>query len=895
VPGTHPVRFTAPAAGDRPAVELIWQVSLIAGAPASAEFALRGEAPGAGSAFRVARGDAVPFIATFVDGDGAECAAAATDGCMAKLVHDADAVWLVPEGCVHGWRARDNAVALEGLCVSADAPLGVHVIAIHLFPAPPTGGGRGRGRAQQPAAQAPMLQLELRLHVLVGSQPASLHLSSADPLVAEAGALLSDLGVVMVLDADDDDVPASAIAALPQLTLEIRQADTPLDPRTIISQTRVSAVPGVDGGAFDCDSAAVASLRAPIRAGDYSIVYRLDRHVQLRTLRVDGATSGRLFCSFQSAVAQLPSCVEDGAAPGQSALFAARLDIVFRDGYNNPVDLAAIMPPGAVKVRFERAHAAAGAGELPQPIKDEPAEAAEAAAEGRVTFKRLLAVPSWPSGDYRLVVDAHPELWTPPRAADSIDCSSATHPFQYLDAGAVDAERERARRAAAAESAALAALVALQTKQGEVTRAQQAARAAGNKNGTAQLISATTAAAENSARQAAAAAATAGGEARQYLDLLHAERKAPPQPPSELPSAPQHVKECRRPVHRRGSISLGNAMAADGGLAASCAGRADVLGLTCDLLRAETPSIGAAVACAVGSAGLGTLLVRNRAGRDRCVERLPATLSVLRLDHAAAQARFFRGGSEATGQRTLHLPPLDPAVPGLLGYLVNLVHLSPEHLAAEVDETPATAPAAGRRGAPPPAPRRFSLRESVLHFFLGNRLLFDNDASMLAYAATHPLGERCLGLRSLSGAALEDGGSLERGAAAERPFELPRQATPWESVEAAPLLPGLRSALQAVRAAREAATAAAAAGREALEAEAAAQEAQEALGEAQRDEAALNAELLAAHQLWMQRRAQADALKVGGAAPMAVDGDAGAAQGGGPASAGRADPRARRR
>ena len=912
-PGEFPVFLSAPPAGERPAVGITWQVYLAAGAPAQAEFTLRGAAAsGEGGAFRVSRGDAVPFVAVFSDENGAECAAAATDGCVARLAHAADSAWLLSDASgAGGWAARDNAVTLEGLRVSPDAPLGDHAILIRLFPPSSARGGSGRGRSRAPASQpAAVLEIELRLHVLAGTRPAALQLSDATPLVVEAGALLPRLGTVTVVDAGRQAVPASAIAELPALALEIRGAapSAPLDPRLVRGSARVGAAAGADGGGFDCDTAAPA-LRAPTLAGAYVVLFRLDGGaaplLKQRELTVIGAASGPLSCKFQSPVEQLPSVVEDGAAPGQSVLFANQLDIVFLDRHGNAVNLAAAMPPSAVRVRFERAAPAPGnPPPLPQPVKTEanPEAALAAAREGRVTFARLLAVPSWPSGMYRLCIDAHPELWTPPRASDSISVADAAHEFEYLDASAAEDERERARRAKEAETAALAAATALRDAQDAAARAEAAVQSAGSAAATARLVAAAAAAAEEAARAQAQASAAAASAADQYVSAVRAERATPIADDEDdpAPPVPAHIAAFRGAQNRRrGGVCLGSAPVLDGGLGASFAGRADVLGPLCELLCAETPAVGDALARAAGNAALGTMLVRSAAGRDLCVQRLPATLQLLRLDHPAAQARFWRGGSQASGQKLLDLPALPQGVPGLMDYLVNLVHLSDVHLAAEVDAAPAAQPAGARRGSGAAAAKRFTLRESALYYFFGNRLLFESDATMAAFAAAYPLGPHCVGLRSLSGAAIEDAGALERGAAAERPFEQPRQATPWERVTAAPLLPALREALRGVGGAAADEAAAASARRDARDAAAAADAAQGAVEHARAQHARRSEELNAARATWQRRRAEADALKArcAVASPGTEAGGAGAGSAGaGPSGSGaRADPRRSRR
>jgi hypothetical protein len=887
-------------------------VYLAAGAPAQAEFTLRGAAAGGeDGAFRVSRGDAVPFVAVFSDENGAECAAAATDGCVARLVHDADASWLLSDACgAGGWSARDNAVTLEGLRVAPEAPLGDHAIVIRLFPPATARGGSGRGRSRAPASQpAAVLEIELRLHVLAGTRPAVLQLSDATPLVVEAGALLPRLGTVTVVDAGRQAVPASAIAELPALALEIRGAapSAPLDPRLVRGSARVSPAAGADGGGFDCDTAAPA-LRAPTLAGAYVVLFRLDGAapgaaplLKQRELTVIGAASGPLSCKFKSPVEQLPSVVEDGAAPGQSVLFANQLDIVFLDRHGNSVNLGAAMPRSAVRVRFERASAEPGAPPLPQPVKTEanPEAALAAAHEGRVTFARLLAVPSWPSGMYRLCIDAHPELWTPPRAADSISVADAAHEFEYLDASAAEDERDRARRAKEAETAALAAATAQRDAQDAAARAEAAVQSAGAAAATAQLVAAAAAAAEQSARAQAQKSAAAASAADQYVSAVRAERETPIADDEDdpAPPVPAHIAAFRGAQNRRrGGASLGSAPALDGGLGASFAGRADVLGPLCELLCAETPAVGDALARAAGNAGLGTMLVRNTAGRELCVQRLPATLQLLRLDHPAAQARFWRGGAQTTGQKLLNLPALQ-GFPGLMGYLVNLVHLSDAHLAAEVDAAPAALTAGARRSSGAASAKRFSLRESALYYFIGNRLLFESDAAMAAYAAARPLGPDCIGLRSLSGASIEDAGALERGAAAERPFEQPRQATPWERVTAAPLLPALREALRGVGGAAADEAAAASARRDARDAAAAAEAAQGAVEHARAQHTRRSEELSAARATWQRRRAEADALKARCATPGTEAGGAGAGSAGaGPSGSGaRADPRRSRR
>jgi hypothetical protein len=809
-----------------PAMEVSWQICLEAGPPQKHE----------SSPCILAQGATLTtHDVAFTDADGNGCGSE-LNGAELELETPP---WLQADaggsgsggGGVFSWVVREGIATLTALFVARGAPVGVHQLDARLLapPAALTGAARagtrrgGRAAAAAGAQRAKLLDFPLIFDIRAGRHAALLALPSAAVLQVEALAPLSGLfGTVFALDASGARAAAEP-TLLPFLELLLLPAgEAAFDPRLQRAWVRVAPTPGEAGGAYDCDAVA---MTAAARAGDYWLHLRLAASaaeggppvVTQRQVRILPAAFGPLQCVFADPAA-LPKYVAAGAAEGAAdGVFAVQLDVLFTDAHGNLVDVSRALPPRTLRLRWERAGAAAaGAAPLEQPplhlVKREGADAEHVAAarHGRVSFYDVRALPSWASGRYALFVDVHPEGWLPPPAHEFSACAS--HEFEYISAEDAEADGERRKQLAEAEGALQAAeaelqraTAALSAMEGGTREARHAADAAVER---AQLRRV-----EANGAAAAAVAATA---------VVGAERAAGAVRPSLTftdDGAPAHVAQYMR--RNAQGVKYGHLPVHAGGLGASLALNSDVLCMAAELLRGETPAICEALCRAAGARELGMVIVRNEAGAARCRAQLQRSLCLLRLHNAAVQATYFRGQIMNHPQRLLSFGQDWTSAPGCLGYLVNLVHLTEQQLATMVAvpapvpaRTPQPPQAAGRApprtppAATPLPPRLYGLRESVLYSIFGSALLFDSDASMAAFEVAHPAAALAHTLRSLIGRSVSRNGR-EYG---EGAFSTPRFFTlpcaSWdERVQSTALWP-LHAALRKVAAAEAAARAA---------------------------------------------------------------------------------------
>jgi hypothetical protein len=799
------VRLCAPAHEDDddddagfPAMDVSWQICLEAGPPSE---------PQCDTCTLVQGASLAAHDVAFADAQGNSCGAE-LDGAELELETPP---WLRADSgggasgaggsggaSVVSYIVRDGVARLAALVVSRGAPVGVHELPARLVaPAAAAAGAAPRARSRRggraSAADAPravLLEFSLRFDIRAGRHAVSLALPSAALLEVEALAPLSGLiGTVYALDASDSRAAAEPIP-LPSLELLLLPAGEPAyDPRLQRVWLRVAAVPGEAGGAYDCNAIA---MTAAARAGDYLLHFRLAAGAAdgaavvaaTRHVRIVPAVSGPLKCVFADTAA-LPKYVAAGAAEGAAdGVFAAQLDVLFTDAHNNPVDVSRALPPRTLWLRWERAGAdaaaaaphqapppiasaaadaagasAAGATPLEQPpphlIKREGADAEHVAAarHGRVSFYDVRALPSWPSGRYALFVDVRSDNWRLPPARGFSECAS--HEFEYISAEDAEADGERRKQLAEAVGTLRAAELELQ-KATTAVRAMEGGTRDARRNADAALEHA------RLRRIDASRASAASAEATALVDAAHAAGAVRPSLAFSDNGAPPHVLEYMR--RNAQGVKFGHAPVHAGGLGASLALGSDVVCMIAELLRGETPAICDALCRAAGARELGMIVVRNDDGAQRCRTQLRRSLSLFRLHNPAIQATYYRGTLENHSQRLLRFNPDHSGAAGCLGYLVNLVHLTDEHLATAVavpPPAPAHVPrpphAAGRappRTPPVPTPppdRLLGLRESVLYSLFGNALLFDSDASMAAFERDHPAEASGHALRSLSG------------------------------------------------------------------------------------------------------------------------------------------------
>jgi hypothetical protein len=904
-PGDVAVRLAAPAQEDgAAALEVGWRVCLEAGPPVGAV-----SAPCV-----LTQGDALAaHDVAFVDAGGHECGAAC-DSCVLEIE---PAHWLLVDAPGAGASAstalqfsvRGGVATLTGLRVARSAPVGVHQLAARLLPATasaPRAGSQRRGGGGRTLAQPePLFDFNLPLDIRAGRHPCSLLLSCHDELVIEAGASVMPTGTVHALDTSAAPVPPGH--RLPALSLLLLPAGVaPSDPRVQRGAVLVAATSGAAGGAYDCDAAtaAAAPLSADAKAGEYVLHYKLPMPngapaLASRRVHVIAASTGPLQCAF---AAKLPACVEaraDGDGDADSELLAAALEVHFTDAHGNDVDLSTALQPHVLRVRFERVDADAEAPPLPQPpaVKRQVSEAEHvaAAARGRVTLHDVRAASAWPSGRYRLAVDLRPEAWRVRPAQPFL--ATPSHEFTFIGAEEAQAGRDIKRRAAEAAAAVTAALEAVNAAEAAVLQATRDERAAATAVRDAQTTSAAAAAARNRAADTAQRCAADAAPAAAVVAAARAQRWAAT-PPINIAAAPLHVAEYVS--HRVGGDGAihGHTPVELGGLGASLDDNSDVMCQLWELLRAETPEIGAALCHAAGGSGLGMLICRTNEGMQLGDARLPDTGCHMRLCHTNMQKRFWTRGVQAGHpQAPLAGLPDIRDLPGCLGYVVNLVHLTPAQLAARVlweppqqqQQQQAGACGSGRRGAPPTPtqPRWVGLRESVLYYVFGSRMLFENDEALRAFERQHKdRADKCDGLRSLSDRSVAQSGVVHGRNAIPPPRFFTPPCVRWEEraavriaalcvclpallhradarpsphVPQSTLLAPLRDALQTV-------AAAAAAAAEAAAAEAAAAAAEAAQQGAVHSAASLRAALTERQQAARDARAQYDALHAAAAA-----------------------------
>jgi hypothetical protein len=297
-------------------------------------------------------------------------------------------------------------------------------------------------------------------------------------------------------------------------------------------------------------------------------------------------------------------------------------------------------------------------------------------------------------------------------------------------------------------------------------------------------------------------------------------------------------------------------------LGASLAHDSAVLCQVWELLRAESPAIGAALCAAAGAKNVGMAVVRSEAGAERCRAQLSNSRSLLRTFLPSVQHRFFRRGLQpGHPQGLLALPAVQ--APGFLGHLVNLVHLTRDQLAARIEllpPAPQQQAGGGRRGQQPPAAVWLTLRETVLHFVFGSTMLFDTDDHLRAFERQSPeLVQACTGLRSLQGGSVARSGVEDGADAQPAPRFFAAPGVPWAERQEATLDPTLRRALAAAAAVDVTQAASAAAAAAAKAAAVTEREAGEAAASARAELVQRQQEAAAASRRYEALRAAADA------------------------------------
>ena len=260
------------------------------------------------------------------------------------------------------------------------------------------------------------------------------------------------------------------------------------------------------------------------------------------------------------------------------------------------------------------------------------------------------------------------------------------------------------------------------------------------------------------ARRRAADAAFKAAETpaiRKALDLVSAERQQSPQP---------HSADARA-VLRSGVPSAVRAYERGGrALTTDCIPLWTVL-------RAERPSVRNALLGAAGSS-LSLLTCLDMTGEREMYGALGEGVSALRLD----LAQSFKNVRQ-DGQRTLELPPC--AAVGFLGYLVNLVHLSPRDLAWSCPKG--------------------SLRQTLLWSVYKDTKLFDTWDNMQAYMRSAWLGAFGT-VRCLEGRTARSNGRVTGSDVSRPPSWLSIPGVPWAERLQCSLCPDLVVALAEVAA-----------------------------------------------------------------------------------------------
>jgi hypothetical protein len=786
---------TAPAS----VLAVAWDVSLEGGPPAAFSVACAMPALPCG-AFAAAQGGTIALELSFTDLNGYP--ADAPDAAVVQL--HAPPPWLQLPSPPH-WSVQHGAAALEVLQVTRDAPLGRHKLDGVLLPRPPK-----PGASKAPPASVRLIEFNFSLQVQPGRFAAALALDDlpppdAPPLCVEAGAPVP-MGIVRVLDAAGAPPPPPFRSV--SVTVCAGALEQERDPRLHHGRAELVPAAAADGdataGRFCC--AAGSALTAPTAAGDYSLLFRYEDPagdaagapvVARRRLRVVGAASGPLHIAPEDA-SQLPGrvCVQLGEATG---LLAPELGFVVRDGSGNAVDLSLLLgdaPGWRPAIRFASAAGAEDAMETdgqPAVLADAVCDAFEARLqEGRLLFTQVRTAPDWPCGTYR--------VWLEPRlpveaVAARTDATGTLHAFEFVNAAAGEEERHRAERAAQLRAMHAAAVC-------ERAAAEGALRAA---NATVQRVAAAHRSGEvlvekaddvvNAANAAVGMRALHAGRADA---LVESERARQPAPLKLLlageRAAPRHVAAYAR---------IGTLPQAAGGLGASLADGSDVLCMVHELLRAERPGVGAVLATAAGAYMLGTVVARTDAGAALVHARLGHSCVVLQPVRAYQKLgqqglwgwRAEQRVDEAHPQAPLLLPPV--TAPGFVGYLVNLVHLTPAQLAARLTLQLGAAHSV-----------TVGLRASVLWCVYRDAKLFADADAMMAYDAEHPTARGALWSLNGDGVGRSIGNdALEYGKEARsQPRFFAPPGVPWAERRSSSLEPELYGALAAVAAAEAAAS-----------------------------------------------------------------------------------------
>jgi hypothetical protein len=797
-PGGSADAAPTPAAALPELPELRWDdISLEAGPPERCEVSVRDAVRADCGAFAVSQGSALTVDVSFVDAQGYAAAPEGGGSVQLELSEDA-AAWLVlPRARSWPVGATDAAAEVGPLRLARDAPPGRHVITGVLAPPPPPRTGRNTAAHAAVVAaweKRPRVSFEIALLIEPGRFATEMTINGVPStaqlpqLTVEAGAPLPT-GAVRVCAAGG--VAPEAPAA--QLSVSVCRAR---DPR-VLQRALLDAAEAMEEGSsagggglrFD-DSAALEhvppQLRAPTKAGDYMLVLHYEDGSDApaltarRPLRVIGAASGRLVLSFAD-VTQLPGrvAVQPGAGAG---LLAPELTFRVRDAHGNAVDLRSQWLTWQPRICYERCDAededaggagaddeAGGAGAaaaappllaLPSPVKVEEPDVAQLHAQlavGRLHYRDVRTGADWACGQYR--------VWLQPRrimgagTSEEVDVSSATHTFLFVNADASAAEHARVERHGALLNAATTAERAAHDARREYDAARAAAAAAIEE---AERAQAAVDAAELAAATARAAfeAATAASEAG--AAHLQAERA---RAPAALHLA---LRDPRTPPHVPAYMQLRNRRTRDGGLAAGLSASAEVLCQVWELIRAETPAVGAALVHAAGSSSLSMLVTRTQAGAVLAKRLLPEERSVFALDHASALRRFWTGGVDASHPQGLLQLPRVHAV-GFVGYAVNLVHLTAPQLAVRV-AAPANASAALRASG-------VGLRAAVLYPVFGDLKVFDTEEHMDAFDHNRH-GSR--GVFSLTGHSVGGDGRQHGKSSRPMPTFFAPPGVPWE-------------------------------------------------------------------------------------------------------------------
>jgi len=774
---------------------LAWAVDVQPGPPVRARCVVE-RAESAGGTFVVRSGEAMRCTFTLLDAFDNECTPSAAD------------VYRLQRQGVTFPRPERGAWSAE---LSAPEAAGDSTFTFKLE----CRAGAGRARTKWEALERDGATVECALHVLPSPAAKNITLDGGEaPLTVVAGKTLRFARVVV--RSAEGLTPRPLISVMSLTMKRDAPRDGPSDPRLrqeVTGKLYAETPLPTDGAVFS------GELQAPTQAGPYRLELENDRATRHVAVQVVADASGALKVDFINR-ARLPRHVSYPAC-----VFAPQLDFQVSDAYGNPVDLSQLWKHCAAEVVYVRAldeHTDAARSELLPNVKNEVDP--ELLAQGIIRFKNVaLGTTTWPSGNFRMRLRTSGQLSD---AEEDNATREKPHTFRWTGQDGVqeDAGKKQLRlayenlRDAHSDAVAALSLNHMNLKRSEAEHVQAVKHA---KECDAEAK-----------RRAGAVTGQLRGEVRDASAFVEA-AKAQAQPAQCAVSQ----KGCPSAVHKYhrsgGKARLNARLHAD----------SDVLCQVWELLRAETPQLRTALLQRCGHKDLGLLAVLSEGAGVRARQELGEGASCLRLDLPKFRA-FDRGVDASRPQRPLKLPHL-PA-PGFVGYLVNLVHLAPEHLAWRF---PASC-WAGLRG--------LGLREMVLWNVFGNLKVFDTNAALQAFCRAPGNSDLGRGCCTLDGVMMQANAREHGSDVYPAPVWLQLPGVPWAERKRSTLDPALRNALLAceplapLRAEAEQAESALASAAQSL------QDVAQALGQCRESHAARDAEVRAAAALLASAKTQAE-------------------------------------